>query len=90
MLPNNKTVREYLDTHLGMIELNHTYESVYDNLKNQGFYPVPLKRAKWDHVNDWATKNIGFDNFNWTSSYFGFVFWFQTEKDAVLCRLRWS
>lgn len=90
MLPSNKSVREFLDLYLAIAEINHTYETVYERLKSQGFYPVQVKRAKWDQVSNWAMKNIGYDNFNWTSSYIGYVFWFQSEQDAILCNLRWN
>lgn len=50
------------------------------------------------HYRDWCDENIGLEDVEWGMDYDefysplsqGFMFWFLTDRDRILFRLRWA
>jgi len=56
-------------------------------LEQAGFIRVYLNNMYvWKELHDWCKQNIGSDYYTW----FGNVFWFNNEQDALLFDLRWN
>lgn len=57
-----------------------------EELAKAGYINVPLtSSAEWSEVHRWCVANIGKNRYTWT----GNIFWFETEKDAIMFTLRW-
>lgn len=61
-------------------------------LSNAGYYHADLSGVMatgfnaWKDAHRWCIDNFGKEHYTWT----GERFWFETDQDALLFRLRWA
>lgn len=62
-------------------------KNIHKELAQAGFHRVLLYNNNvWKEMHDWCKQTIGSDYYTW----FGHIFWFSCEKDAILFDLKWN
>lgn len=87
---DKQSIRDWIKRHRKLAEIayldGHPLE-VQQQLEQAGFTRVYLNNVYvWKELHDWCEKVIGTEHYTW----FGNIFWFSDEQDALLFDLRWN
>lgn len=87
---NKRSIRDWIKLHKKLAEIayldGHPLE-IQQQLEQAGFTRVYLNNMYvWKELHDWCQKVIGVEHYTW----FGNIFWFSDEQDALLFDLKWN